>query len=387
MINIYILTTTRAEYGLMKPMIKRMRDDPEIKIKLLVSGTHLSEDYGYTVQEIMGDNYAEIIKEDILSKRGGVMGTSETMSNAIVKFTELFAKDRPDFLFIDGDRYEALAVAIAAVNSNIPIIHNGGGCTTEGAADEYYRHAITKLSYLHFTSTDEYRRRIIQMGESPERVFQVGSLGIENIMRAELLSKDVLETSLSFKLDKPYAVVTFHPVTLEHTTFEKQAKELLHACLQMEEMRFLITGANADTGGDVLNQLYRDFAGQNRERFLFTESLGMIRYLSALKYSKFVLGNSSSGLIEAPSFHIPTVNIGDRQRGRIQADSIINCRPKAEDIRKAMHLALDRQFQERCRHTVNPNGDGNTSEKIVAAVKSFCNKQGVDIKKSFYYVM
>lgn len=385
MIKIYIFTSTRAEYGLMKPLIKRMSDDEDFDVKLLVSGTHLSHQYGYTINEIIEDNYADIIKIDILSEKNDSNGVSETMANTITKFSYFFSNNKPDYLFIDGDRYESLAVAIAAVNNNIPIIHNGGGCTTEGAADEYYRHAITKMSILHFTSTKEYRRRIVQMGENPLRVFAVGSLGIENIINAPLIDKDELSKQINFDLNGKYAVLTFHPVTLEDCSYEYQVKQLLKALDKRTDLKYIVTGANSDNGGKRINYLMREYCNKHVNT-VFIDSLGMIRYLSSLKYCHFVIGNSSSGLIEVPSFGIPTINIGDRQKGRLKAESIIDCKPDVESILNAMNKAEDSVFREKCKRIINPNGDGNTSSRIVEAIKSFDFSHGRNIQKHFFNI-
>lgn len=383
MIKIYVFTSTRAEYGLMKPLIKRMAEDNDIYVKLLVSGTHLSKKFGHTIDEIRRDNYADIVEIDILSEHNDANAVSETMANAISRFSMFLMNDKPDYIFIDGDRYEALGVAIAAINNNIPIIHNGGGCTTEGAADEIYRHAITKMSMLHFTSTSIYKNRIIQMGENPERVFAVGSLGIENILHTKLLSKQELAEQINYKLDRPYAVLTYHPVTLENCTFEYQVNELIKVLNTITDISFIITGANADNGGEKINEILRDYC-KSSHNTIFIDSLGMLRYLSAVKYSEFVIGNSSSGLIEVPSFGIPTINIGDRQKGRIKAESVIDCLPEADSIINAIKKARDSQFRDYCKNIKNPNGEGNSSIKILNEIKSYYKNNGRNVQKHFY---
>ena len=384
MIRINILTTTRAEYGLMRPLIARMQNDPDIEMHLVVTGTHLDEKYGMTFREIENDSFPIHKKIKILSEKEGITAVSETMANALNRFTQYFLEEKPDFLLVDGDRYETMAVCIAAFNTNVPIIHCSGGATTEGAADEFYRHAITKMAYLHFPTTDIYRKRIIQLGEDPTRVFTVGSMGIENILTTKLLTREELENSLQFKLDKPFALVTFHPVTLENQTCEGQVRELFAACDAMPSMKFLYTMANADAGGKEINELLIAYAQKHKDRILCVKSLGSLRYLSAMKYCEFVLGNSSSGLIEAPSFKIPTVNIGDRQRGRIKAKSVIDCAPEKEDILAAMKKAMSNDFRKECLSVVNPNGDGNTTKKIVDHIKEYCKNNTVDLKKRFY---
>ncbi len=385
MIRVYIFTSTRAEYGLLKPVIRRLSEEKDYCIKLLVSGTHLLPEYGYTIGEIKEDGYADICEIDIQSKKRGAIAVSETMANAIIRFSEFFLKDKPDYLFIDGDRYESLAVAIAAVNNHIPIIHNGGGCTTEGAMDEYYRHAITKMSMLHFTSTPIYRNRIIQMGEDPSRVFAVGSLGIENALHVDLLSKQELSKQLEYRMVKPYAVLTFHPVTLEDDSYRKQVRELIDVLELTPDIDYIVTGANADNGGDEINRLFSEYCS-NSKNSVFIKSMGMIRYLSALKYCEFVIGNSSSGLIEAPSFRIPTINIGDRQKGRIKAESIIDCVPESNAILDAIKMARSAKFKNICAKVINPNGDGKTSIRIVKAIKEYDKANRHVIQKSFFNV-
>jgi len=384
MIRIDILTTTRAEYGLLRPLIRNMAKDAWFDMRILVSGTHLSESFGMTCQEIEKDNFGEFLKLPILSEKKGTIGVAETMANAIIRFAGLFEKDKPDFLLVDGDRYETAAVCIAALNANIPIIHLGGGATTEGAVDENFRHMITKMSWLHFPTAEVYRQRIIRMGEEPDRVYTVGSLGLENIKNETLLEKDELEKSIGFLLDKPYAVVTFHPVTKEDGTAEQQMMELLNACETSVDMKFVFTKANADCEGDKINALLDQYANKHSKQCICVASLGVVKYLSALKYCAFVMGNSSSGIIEAPSFGIPTINIGDRQKGRLQADSVLNCKPEKQELLKTMQLAMSQEIRLKCHNTINPFGDGNVSQKIIRVIKEKCSGGGDFLKKKFY---
>lgn len=384
MITIDVLTTTRAEYGLMRPLIRRLSEDKETDMHLIVTGTHLDENYGLTYREIEDDGFPIYCKIPVLGKGEGPAFVSETMANALKSFTEFFLKEKPDFLLVDGDRYETMAVCTAAFNCNIPIIHLGGGDTTEGAADEFYRHAITKMAYLHFPTTEEARKRIIQLGEDPSRVFMVGSLAIENILTMDLLSRADLEKEIGFSLDKPYGLVTFHPVTLENQTAEEETEELLKAMDDLKDFKFIVTMANADSGGKRINEILKGYAENRTDRILCVDSLGSLRYLSAMKHCAFVLGNSSSGLLEAPSFKIPTINIGDRQKGRTSADSVINCTPDKESILKAVSQAMSPDFREVCRNVVNPNGDGNTSVKITEDIKNYCADHKIDLKKKFF---
>ena len=384
MIRIDLLTTTRAEYGLMRPLIKRMLEDSGIDMRLLVTGTHLDARFGETYREIEKDGFPIYQKIPILSDKEGTEFVSGTMANALTQFTAYFLKEKPDFLMVDGDRYETFAVCLAAFNLNVPVIHLSGGDTTEGTADEFYRHGLTKLAYLHFPTTDIYRNRVIQLGEDPDRVFTVGSLGIENILKSQLLTKEELASDLAFSLDMPYSLITFHPVTLENRSFIQQLQALLDACDAVPDMKHIITMANADSGGSEINDALMQYAATRKDQVLCVQSLGSDRYLSAMKYCEFVMGNSSSGLIETPSFHKPTINIGDRQRGRIKSESVIDCVPEKDAILCAIQKARSEEFRNFCYSVENPYGDGDTSRKIVAQIKEYCSRHEINIKKKFY---
>lgn len=377
--KIAVVTATRAEYGILYPLIRRLLTCEQWDTRVVVTGTHLDEDFGYTCKEIERDGIPIDRKIPISEKGDDAYAVSKMMANALCGFGSYFQEEKPDLLIILGDRTEMLAIATAAMNEQIPIAHLHGGELTQGAVDECVRHAITKMSYLHFAATEEYRKRIIQMGEEPSRVFNVGALGVENIMHEGLLSRQELKESVDFPADTDYAVVTFHPVTLEHETAEQQVRELLEAMKQRADLFFLITKANSDAGGRKINELL-EHETANCSNMKLVASLGMKRYLSALKYARFVLGNSSSGIIEAPAMQIPTVNIGDRQKGRMMAESIINCQPDRASILSAMDQAMDMQG----RSFENPYGDGNTSEKIVEVLQSFMKLDQVNLKKRFY---
>jgi GDP/UDP-N,N'-diacetylbacillosamine 2-epimerase (hydrolysing) len=381
--KICILTATRAEYGLLKPIIQKLNLVEEFDVRVVATGAHLSPEFGLTVNEIEEDGIKIDEKIEILLSADTPAAISKTMGLAMINFADYLSKLSPDMLVVLGDRYETLAVCIVAMNQRIPIAHLYGGETTEGAVDESIRHAITKMSYLHFTSTEEYRNRVIQLGEDPARVFCVGAIGIENLLTEKLMNKKELEESIEYRLEKAYAVVTFHPVTLEDNKSKEQFKELLDVCGSYKNMKFIFTKANADAGGRVINRMIDEFVEENNNAVAFT-SLGTIRYLSALKYCTMVIGNSSSGLIEAPSFGIPIINIGERQKGRIQADSVINCKPIKGDIDKAIKLALSDEFKNKAKNTISPYGDGNTSEKIVDVIKDFLLNEKINIKKKFF---
>ncbi len=381
--KIAILTATRAEYGLLAPVIKKLDMEPEIDVRVVVTGMHLCGEFGMTVNEIRQDGVHIDREIDIRIDSDTPAGISKTMSRALAGFADYFAENRPDALMVLGDRYETLAVCIAAMNERIPIIHLHGGEATLGAVDEAIRNAITKMSYLHFTATEEYRKRVIRMGEAPDRVFMSGAVGVENALGVERMSKDELEQSLGCELGDSFAVLTFHPVTLENNTAQNQIDELIKAMEKYPDITFLCTKANADVDGKIINESLRQCADTHRNVLLY-DSLGVRRYLSALSYAEFVIGNSSSGIIEVPSFGIPTINIGDRQKGRIQAESVINCEPLFEDIADAIEKARSLQFRNHIRNISNPYGDGKASDVIVDVTKDFLLNDKFETQKKFY---
>lgn len=383
--KITVLTATRAEYGLLRPIIKALMNCDEFEVKVVATGAHLSPEFGLTYQEIIADGIRIDKKIEILLSSDTPASISKSMGLAMISFAEYFEESRPDALLVLGDRYETLAVCCAAMNARIPIVHLYGGETTEGAVDEAIRHSISKMSYLHFTSTEEYRNRVIQLGEHPDHVYAVGGIGIENALKMSLLSKEELEESIGFALDKPYAVVTFHPVTLEEGQAQVQFEQILQAFSKHSEMKYIITKANADANGRIINKMIDDYVAIHENCVAF-ESLGALRYLSALKYATVVIGNSSSGLVEVPSFKIPTINIGDRQKGRLQADSVINCEPEMQAVCDAMEKAVSDEFVKISSVVVNPYGDGNTSGKIVQTMVQILVHEEVDLKKKFYDV-
>lgn len=382
--RIAVLTATRAEYGILRPLIERIYADRDLELSLLVTGAHLSAEFGNTYQEILDDGFPIAVKIPILETGDSAAAVSKTMANALGAFGAYFEENRADMLVVLGDRYETIAVCLAAMNARIPIAHLHGGEITEGAVDDGIRHAITKLSYLHFPSTQAYAERIIQLGESPDRVFPVGAMGVENIKKVPLLSREELEASIGFSLEDAYAVVTFHPVTLEDGSAESQFRALSDA-LDDFDMRYIITKANADAGGRIINRMIDQYA-QIHDNVYAAASLGMRRYLSAVKYSTMVIGNSSSGIIEAPSFQVPTVNIGDRQRGRTAAASVIHCKADREEIRKAMEEAAVMKRRLEKEPVQNPYEMEGTSEKIIAVCKDFLLHDRIDLKKPFYDV-
>lgn len=377
--KICVVTTTRAEYGLLYPLIRRLLVCGEWKVQLVVTGTHLEPEFGNTYQEIEKDRIPIFAKLPILAPGDGPLAVSRTMARALEGFAEYFREEQPDLLILLGDRTELLGIAAAAMNQQVPIAHIHGGELTQGAVDDSVRHALTKMSHLHFASAEEYRRRIIQLGEEPDRVFNVGALGVENILRQELFPREELSAAAGFPADRDYVVVTFHPVTREEGTAGRQVQELFAAMEQRSGLFYLITKANSDAGGRQINA-YMEARTAGRENMKLVSSLGMKRYLSAVKYARFVLGNSSSGIIEAPSLGVPTVNIGDRQQGRLMAKSIIHCEPDCQAILEAMDRALERKTVS----WESPYGDGTASERIVSILKERLLQGKLELKKKFY---
>ena len=379
--TICVVTATRAEYGLLKPLIFKLKEDKDIDLKLAVTGMHLSPEFGLTYKEIINDNIEIDEKIEILMSSDTNVGVCKSMAMAMINFSDYFNRIKPDMLIILGDRYEIFSIASVATVLNIPIAHLHGGELTEGAYDDAFRHSITKMSYLHFTSCEEYRKRVIQLGENPNRVFNVGAIGLDNVKNSKLLTLKELEESLNFKLDSPYAVVTFHPETIGDIKVLEQCENLIEALNYFKNMKFIITKANGDNGGREINKIIDEFSEKNKDRIIVVHSLGSIRYLSTLKYSTMVIGNSSSGIIEAPFFKIPTINIGDRQKGRIQGKSIINCISDKNSIINAINTALSKEFKEKIKNIENLYGNGDTSLKILNKLKENIN---INLKKEFY---
>ena len=322
--KVCVITGTRAEYGLLYWLIKEIDLDKELSLQLIVTGMHLSQEFGLTYKEIEKDFKIDK-KIDILSSSDTDLDISKSMSIAQRSFAETFEELKPDIIVVLGDRYEILSSVTAAMIARIPIAHIHGGESTEGVIDEAIRHSITKMSHLHFTAAEEYRNRVIQLGENPKRVFNFGGMGIENINKLNLLSKEEFEKSIDFKLNKRNILVTFHPVTLENNSAKVHFQELLDVIDELEDTNIIITKANSDSGGRVINSMIDDYLARNYHKSIGFTSLGQLRYLSAMQHVDAVVGNSSSGIIETPSFKIGTINIGDRQKGRIKADSIIDC--------------------------------------------------------------
>lgn len=381
-----MVTATRAEYGILRNVIEKINKSEQLELCLIVTGMHLVPEYGMTVEEIERDGYCISEKVDILLGSNTSASISKTMGLAMILFSEVFERQKPDMLVVLGDRYELLSVCSAAMNARIPIAHISGGETTQGAVDESIRHCITKMSYLHFPACEVYRKRIIQLGEEPDRVYNFGDVGVETVKTIPLMNKEELEKSIGFSLDKPYLSVTFHPTTLEGEEAEKQMSEVLAALEAFPDMKFVITKANADTGGKKINDLI-DRYSSTRDNCVAFVSLGIKRYLSLLRYSSGVLGNSSSGIVEAPSFGIPTINIGNRQRGRLQASSILNCEPERKQIISAIIQSQSEEFVEQAKNAKNPYGEGNTSTQIVEIITEYLYQNKIHLEKKFYDII
>lgn len=379
--TVAIVTGTRAEYGLLKPLIKAISTDKAFRMHLIATGMHLSADFGFTYREIEQDGYTIDEKVDCELVSDTAEGITKSIGIGIIGFAEVFRKISPHLLLLLGDRTEILAAAIAAMIKTIPIAHIHGGETTEGAYDESIRHAITKMSYLHFTSAETYRNRVIQLGETPERVFNVGAIGIDSIKSLQLLSRIDFENAINFKLNHKNVLITFHPVTLENETAALQFKELLKSLNKLEHVTLIFTKPNSDKDGRVIIKLIDDYVAQNPYKALAFISLGQLRYLSALQHVDVVVGNSSSGIIEVPVFKKPTINIGDRQKGRIMPASVINCEPLEYAIDEAFDKAFDEQFKMKIQGQEIIYGNGNATPKIIKVLKD-CKINNV--KKKFY---
>ena len=381
--KIAVVTTTRAEYGVLRRLLRLLEQDSRIELFLYVTGTHLEQAYGYTISEIEEDQIKIFKKIKICAKGETQQDIAKTMAQAQTRFTNEFLKNMPDLLVVVGDRYELLSICTSAVMLRIPIAHISGGEVTSGAVDDVIRNCITKMSYLHFPACEEYARRVIQMGENPERVFNFGDIGVDTVLHMDFLSKEKLQNELCINLMRPYAMVTFHPVTMEKDSVN-QLKSLLSAIEEENELIYVFTKANADTNGRIVNELIDKYAAQNSERACAFMSLGQKRYLSALKYCRIVIGNSSSGIIEAPSFGKPIINIGDRQKGRICADSVINCGYTQQEIQQAMETALTEEFENKARNCRNPYEKENTAANIISVIKDYLLNDKIKLKKGFY---
>ena len=365
--TICVVTGSRAEYGLLRWVIQGIHDSALLDLQLIVTGMHLSPEFGLTVKEIEQDGYRIDRKLEMLLSSDTPVGITKSMGLAMVGFADALADLEPDYLLVLGDRFEIFAAASSALIARIPIIHCHGGELTEGAFDDALRHSITKMSHFHFVAAEEYRQRVIQMGEHPDRVFCVGALGVDAIKRTKLLTRDELENSLDFKFGLHNLLITFHPVTFDKDLSSKQMQELLFALDELQDTHLIFTMPNADTEGRSLIKLVNDFCATRPHAKAFN-SLGQIKYFSCLEHCDGVVGNSSSGLLEAPSFGIGTVNIGDRQKGRIVAQTVMHSNPDKVSIKHCIEQLLEDDFRCKAKASTSPFGDGNASKKLVEII-------------------
>jgi len=379
--KVCIITGSRAEYGLLRWVMQGIKDDPELRLQIIATGMHLSPEFGLTYQAIEQDGFEIDRKVEMLTSSDTPVGIAKSMGLGLIGFADALNELKPDLIVVLGDRFEIFSAVSAALVARIPVAHIHGGESTEGVIDEAIRHSITKMSHLHFVATDKYRQRVIQLGEQPDQVFLVGGLGIDNIKRLQLLGREELEDSIDFKFGSKNLLITFHPTTLEISTAENQLEELLAALKDLEDTKLIFTLPNADTDGRALIMMIQNFIIQNSNAHAYT-SLGQQRYLSCMAQVDGVVGNSSSGLLEAPSFQKGTINIGDRQRGRLEARSVINCEPTRKSIGAALKQLYSADFQSVLDQVNNPYGEGGASEAILSIIKSV-SLDGV-MKKRFY---
>ncbi len=384
--DVCVVTGTRAEYGILKPLLKRINDSEKLNLQLAVTGMHLSPEFGLTYKEIEEDGFKIDEKVEVLMSSDTSIGVSKSMGLTLISFSEAYDRLQSDLVVILGDRYETFSAVAAATVANIPVAHLHGGEITEGAFDDSFRHSMTKMSYLHFTSTKEYRKRVIQLGENPERVFNVGAMGVENALNLDLFSRQGLADKLEIDLGGEYVVIVFHPVTLEKNTAQSQMKELLSALSERKDLTKVFIKANSDTEGRAINQEIDKYVQKDNKSYVFA-SLPVKDYLSLVKNSKTLIGNSSSGIIEAPSFKIPTVNIGDRQNGRVKAKSIVDCAPEKKDIIRSLELIDSQKFQEKLTKVSNPYEGKNPSKRIKKIIEKFILEEELNLKKEFYDLM
>ena len=379
--QICVITGTRAEYGLLRRVMQGIKDSTDLTLQIIATGMHLSPEFGLTYRDIEHDGFQIDRKVEMLMSSDTPVGIAKSMGLGLIGFADALSELSPDLIVVLGDRFEIFSAVTAALVARIPVAHLHGGELTEGSFDDAMRHSITKMSHLHFVASEEYRQRVIQLGEQPDRVFLVGGLGIDNINSLKLLDRAALEVSLDVKLGPKNLLITFHPVTLETATASEQMAELLGALAELEDTHLIFTMPNADTDGRVLIRMVEEFVTQHSNACAYT-SLGQLRYLSSIALVDGVVGNSSSGLAEVPSFKKGTINIGDRQRGRLQAASVINCDPTRKSILAAVEQLYSAEFQNELTKVKSPYGEGGASEKVVDAIKHYVFK-GI-VKKSFH---
>lgn len=369
--RVCVVTGSRAEYGLLYWLMKEIQAEPLLDLQVIATGMHLSPEFGLTYRKIEEDGFRVDACVEMLLSSDTPVGIAKSIGLGVIGCADAFERLQPDIVVLLGDRFEIFAAAQAALVARIPIAHLHGGETTEGAIDEAFRHAITKMAHLHFTATEEYRERVIQLGEDPGRVFNFGAAATDGIRNQKFLSRPELEKALGFAFGKSNLLVTFHPVTLEIDTAGQQFGELLAALDNYPETRLIFTMPNADTGGRVVRKMIEGYVAAHPERAVAYDSLGQLRYLSVMRQTDAVVGNSSSGLIEAPSFQVGTINIGDRQKGRIKTASVIDCEPIRESIRRALQRLYSKDFQVLLKGVINPYDSGPVANRIVRVLSEY----------------
>lgn len=379
--NLLVVTTSRAEYGILKRLMHAINLSSEFNLQILVSGSHLSKFHGNTFKEIEEDNFNINSRVDLKLENDQPKDIANSFSLGIQGFSKELRSLEPDLIIILGDRFEILSAAIAAMFLKIPIAHLAGGETTEGAIDESIRHAVTKLSHFHFVANQNYYQRVLQLGENPENVFLVGGLGVDAICHTKLLPRNTLEKDLGFKFNKKNLLITFHPQTLAKDSGMNQMKNLLSALSLLENTQLIFTMPNADPNSSVIRSQIEDFVMKNKNSISF-DSLGQLRYFSCISNVDAVIGNSSSGITEVPSFNKGTIDIGDRQKGRIKAQSVISCTSDTQDISNAIGKIYTKKFQTTLINTINPYGDGGAVDKIMKILPNICLESA--LQKPFF---
>ncbi|MBF89506.1 MAG: UDP-N-acetylglucosamine 2-epimerase (hydrolyzing) [Candidatus Marinimicrobia bacterium] len=380
--KICIVTGTRAEYGLLYWLMKDIENDKAFKLQIIATGMHLSTEFGLTYKEIEKDGFQIDKKVEMLLSLDTPSAISKSTGLGLIGFSDALNDLAPDIVIVLGDRFEVFSAALAATFARIPFAHIHGGESTEGVIDEAIRHSITKMAWWHFVAAKEYEKRVLQLGENPKQIFNVGGLGVDSIKRTKFLSKRELEANIGVRFLKKNLLVTFHPVTLEKNSSKENFEQLLEVLTELKDCLIIFTMPNADSFGRVIKEMIHQFVSNNSKNYVVFDSMGRLNYLSTLQFVDGMIGNSSSGLLEAPSFKIGTINIGDRQKGRLKSKSIIDCDPSKESILKGIKKLYSKDFQKLLSTVVNPYGDGSASEKIIEVLKN--DKIPAELKKEFH---